>query len=237
MHVGASAVGGCSCAPLTLPPRAPLTHAASAPCTAGACAPRKGMCIRSALFVTRDDGRAQQQHNARGPPPPAAERSMSECTAATAKRRTQLKSGFSFHKLEAATLATPGNTLSCVQHFTFLNKSAKQNQISCSTEQRCNSGNRCRRSIKKITCNEFSARVGREWSVAQRVATHGPVLHRRIRSAVGNSKAVFTLFLFHLPYITRQHHTHGDRATLHKRSPDTRKTWSCPRPLCAFSRT
>ena len=52
-----------------------------------------------------------------------------------------------------------------------------------------------------------SARVGREWSVAQRVATHGPVLHRRIRSAVGNSKAVFTLFLFHLPYITRQHHT------------------------------
>ena len=64
MHVGASAVGGCSCAPLTLPPRAPLTHAASAPCTAGACAPRKGMRIRSALFVTRDDGRAQQQHNA-----------------------------------------------------------------------------------------------------------------------------------------------------------------------------
>jgi hypothetical protein len=74
---------------------------------------------------------------------------MSECTAATAKRPTQLKSGSSFHKLEAATLATPGNTLSCVQQFTFLNKSAKQNQISCSTEQRCNSGNRCRRSIKK----------------------------------------------------------------------------------------
>jgi hypothetical protein len=57
---------------------------------------------------------------------------MSECTAATAKRRTQLKSGFSFHKLEAATLATPGNALLCVQQFTFLNKSAKQNQISCS---------------------------------------------------------------------------------------------------------
>jgi len=67
MHVAASAVGGCSCAPLTLPPRAPLMHAASAPCTAGACAPRKGMCIRSALFVTRDDGRAQQQHNAPSP--------------------------------------------------------------------------------------------------------------------------------------------------------------------------
>ena len=83
-------------------------------------------------------------------PPQAAARSMSECTAATAKRRPQLESGFSFHKLEAATLATPGiYTFSCVQHFTFLNKSAKQNQISCSTEQRCSSGNRRRRSIKK----------------------------------------------------------------------------------------
>ena len=99
---------------LTLPPRAPPTHAASAPCIAGACAPRKGRGIRSALFVTRDDWRAQQQHNA-------------ECTAATAKRRPQLKSRFSFHKLalEAATFATPGiYTFSCVQHFTFFNKSA-----------------------------------------------------------------------------------------------------------------
>lgn len=113
-------------------------------------------CAFDPLYLSHETTGAHSSNTT--PPPPAAARSMSECTAATAKRRTQLKSGFSFHKLEAATLAIPGNTLSCVQHFTFLNKSAKQNQISCSTEQRCNSGNRCRRSIKKITCNEFSAR-------------------------------------------------------------------------------
>ncbi len=77
MHVAASAVGSCSCAPQTVPPRAPLMHAASAPCTAGACAPRKGMRIRSALFVTRDDGRAQQQHNA---PSPVSSRAVAGAT-------------------------------------------------------------------------------------------------------------------------------------------------------------
>ena len=83
------------------------------------------------------------------------------------------------------------------------------------------------------------ARKGGEsglWTLETRRSKAGR-LHRRMLSAVGNSKAVFTLFLFHLPYIKRQHHTHSDRATLHTRSPDTLKTWYCPGPLCTFSRT
>ena len=70
MYVGASTVGGCSCATLTLPPRAPPTHAAPAPCTAGACVPRKGRDIRSALFVhTRRRARAAATQRSIPPPP------------------------------------------------------------------------------------------------------------------------------------------------------------------------
>ena len=61
------------------------------------------------------------------------------------------------------------------------------------------------------------------WSVAQKAATHGPVLHRCMRSAVGNWKAEFKLFLFHLNHIKSKHHTHSKSATLHQRSPDTRE--------------
>jgi hypothetical protein len=60
-------------------------------------------------------------------PAPGSDATQKKCTAATAKRRPHLKSRFSFHKLalKAATFATPGiYTFSCVQHFTFFNKSA-----------------------------------------------------------------------------------------------------------------
>jgi hypothetical protein len=58
------------------------------------------------------------------PPPPTGSRTLNESTAATAKRQPQLKSRFSFQKLEAAaTFATPGiYTFSCVQHLTLFNK-------------------------------------------------------------------------------------------------------------------
>jgi hypothetical protein len=49
-------------------------------------------------------------------------------------------------------------------------------------------------------------------------------------------EASFKLFFFHLPYITRQHHTHSNRKTLQQRSPDTHKLKSRPRPRCTCAR-
>ena len=93
---------------------------------------------------------------------------MSECTAATAKRRTQFKSGLSFHTLEAATLATPGNTLSCVQQFNSpfsikaLNKIKFHVAPSSDVTAATAAGDR-----SKSTCNEFSA-CGPEAGVLRR---------------------------------------------------------------------
>jgi hypothetical protein len=63
------------------------------------------------------------------------------------------------------------------------------------------------------TNKESAARVGLR---LERCAGSGnawpgvPVLHWCMQSAVGNSKAVFKLF--HLHYITRQHHAHSKNA-------------------------
>jgi hypothetical protein len=95
---------------------------------------------------------------------------------------------FYSHKLEAITLATPGiYKFSFVRHLTLLNKSAKQIQISRSTvSQPCSDATAAAAaSDKKAYAMSTSRACARKWSVARGVATHGPVLHMRMQSAVG----------------------------------------------------
>jgi hypothetical protein len=88
--------------------------------------------------------------------------------------------------------------------------------------------------------NEDMHMRARIWSVAQgwwqctARCYNGACVH--MRSAVGNWKAVFTLFFFHLLYITRQYQTRSNRRTLHQRSPGTHKPQYRPRPRCTCAR-
>jgi len=89
----------------------------------------------------------------------------------------------------------------------------------------------------KSTCNEFSARGPRmECRAESGNAWPGVTPAHSIgsRQLQGSLHVVFVPLALHHPSAS---HAHSDRATLHKRSPDARKTWSCPRPLCAFSWT
>jgi len=152
----------------------------SAPCTALIVRASRtwGGASDPLYLCTRDDGRAQQHHNAPHPPPAGTLSTVhgSDGDDAAASDKPVVLST-RLRRTRGATLTTPRNKFSCVQHCPSSNKSAKDTmKFHAATGSGSHHQRHMRIGTKLSTRGTEAGSLHREW---QRTV-------RRMRSACGN---------------------------------------------------